>query len=97
MIAALFMVAQSVIIFAAIYVLFYVPKGKADPLIMQILLEILKMDFQIILFGLGFVTIEQAGNVATEYFKSKVAAIAKAKEKDDDDDVPVAKIPLKTD
>lgn len=91
LITALFIVAQCVVIYAYMYVLLYIPKGKADPSIMQTLLDILKMDFQIILYGLGFVTIEQAGNVATEYFKTKASILKAAVEKEDDEEDTPAK------
>lgn len=84
-ITALFIVAQAAVIYASMYVLFYIPKGKADPLIMQMLLEILRMDFKIILFGLGFVTVEQAGNIMLESIKAKASIIAKAEQEGETD------------
>lgn len=68
-VTAHFILASFVILFVATYIIFYLPKGKVDPVIMQMLLEVLRMDFYIILSGLGFVTVEQFGQMMLERTK----------------------------
>jgi len=72
-IAAHFILASFVILFVAVYLIFYLPKGKADPVILGMLDNIIEKDFYIILSGLGFVTIENFGAMMVEYIKGKTS------------------------
>ncbi len=73
-IAAHFILASFAILIVALYTMFYLPKGKVDPLILNMLQDIIEKDFYIILAGLGFITIERAGDIYLEKAKSVARA-----------------------
>src|SRR5687768_3145460 len=57
-ISAHFIITCFVAAFFCFYMILVVPKGKADPLLINLLGIILEYDFYIILAGLGFITAE---------------------------------------
>ncbi len=58
-----FIIASFSILFIAFYVVFYLPRGHVDPVLLSLLKEVLEYDFYIILSGLGFVTADNFGQM----------------------------------
>ena len=67
-----FIVASFVILFIAFYVIFYTTKGKVDKDLLDLLKNVLEYDFYIILSGLGFITMDNMGQVMLERAKAKL-------------------------
>lgn len=67
-----FIAASFAILFIAFYVIFYLPKGRVDPELLGLLKEVLEYDFYIILSGLGFITVDNAGQMMIEKMKAKM-------------------------
>lgn len=80
LVTAHFLLASFLILFLASYVVFYLPKGKVDPILLNLLKEILEYDFYIILSGLGFITVENFGNMMIERVKAKFGVVASPKD-----------------
>jgi hypothetical protein len=68
-----FIIASFAILFFAFYVIFYLPKGRVEPDLMELLKGVLEYDFYIILSGLGFISIDNMGQVMIERAKSKAS------------------------
>lgn len=66
--------ASFAILFIAFYVIFYLPKGKVDKDLLDLLKEVLQYDFYIILSGLGFITADNMGQIMLEKAKAKAEA-----------------------
>lgn len=75
-----FILASFSILFVAFYVIFYLPKGKVDKDLLQLLKEVLEYDFYIILSGLGFVTADNFGQIMLEKAKMTIPSIASTTE-----------------
>lgn len=73
-ISAHFILASFVVLYIASYVIFFLPKGKVDPLLLNLLGDVLEKDFYIILSGLGFITGENLAQILVEKMKVKAAA-----------------------
>lgn len=67
-----FILSSFVILFIAFYVIFYIPKGKVDKDLLELLKQVLEYDMYIILSGLGFIAAENIGQVMVE--RAKAAA-----------------------
>lgn len=65
-----FIVASFTILVIVVLMMFYLPKGKADPELINLLKVVLEYDFYIILGGLGFVTTENLGNMLVQKAKN---------------------------
>jgi O-antigen/teichoic acid export membrane protein len=72
-IALHFIVACFAVLFICFYVIFYLPKGRVEPELVGMLKQVLEYDFYIILSGLGFITIDNMGQIMLEKAKAKVA------------------------
>ncbi len=70
-IAAHFIIASFVVLFIAFYVIFYTPKGRVDKDLLDLLKDVLKDDFMVIIGGLGLVTASGFANVLIASFKSR--------------------------
>lgn len=70
-----FILSSFAVLFAALYVIFNIPKGQVDKDLLNVLVEILKYDFYIIVSGLGFITIVDSGKVLIEYVKAKFSNV----------------------
>lgn len=66
-----FILASFAILYFAFYVIFYLPKGRVEPDLMELLKGVLEYDFYIILSGLGFISMDNMGKVMIERVKSK--------------------------
>lgn len=64
-----FILASFSILFIAFYVIFYTTKGKVDKDLLEMLKDVLEYDFYIILSGLGFVTVDNIGQIIIERIK----------------------------
>lgn len=58
-------------LFFAFFVLVYLPKGRVEPDLFNLLKDILEYDFYIILSGLGFITADNFGKMMVERVKAK--------------------------
>lgn len=76
-VSAHFILASFIILFIANYVIFYVPKGKVDLDLLDLLKEILKYDFYIIVSGLAFITVDGATSAFVEWAKTKFGMVGK--------------------
>lgn len=65
-----FIIASFVILIIAFFVIFYLPKGKIEQSLIDLLKIVLEYDFYIIIGGLGFVTTENLGKMLLEKAKS---------------------------
>jgi hypothetical protein len=70
-----FLLASFLILFLAAYMVFYLPKGRLDPALLELLKEILEYDFYIILSGLGFIAVENVSTMIIERAKAKFGNI----------------------
>lgn len=70
-----FLLASFIVLFLATYMVFYLPKGKLDPLVLDLLKEILEYDFYIIVSGLGFIAAENVATMFVERAKAKAQGI----------------------
>lgn len=70
--AGIFILAQLAILFIAFYVVFYTIRGKVDVDLLHMLDKVLEYDFYIILSGLGFITVDNLGQILLEKSKAKV-------------------------
>jgi hypothetical protein len=68
-----FIIACFAVLFICFYVIFYLPKGKVEPELIGMLKQVLEYDFYIILSGLGFITVDNMGQIMLEKAKAKVA------------------------
>lgn len=75
-----FIIASFSILFIAFYVIFYLPKGKVEPQLLTLLKEVLEYDFYIILSGLGFITVDNMGQILLQ----KAKALSGIPDRDDD-------------
>lgn len=66
-----FIIASFAILFIAFYVIFYLPKGKVEATLLDMLKQVLEYDFYIILSGLGFITADNMGQIMLERAKQK--------------------------
>jgi O-antigen/teichoic acid export membrane protein len=71
LIALHFILSSFAVLFTSFYVIFHIPKGQLDERLLGVLKQILDYDFYIILSGLSFITVEQAGTVLIEFIKNK--------------------------
>lgn len=56
--------------------IFYTTKGKVDRDLLAMLKDVLEYDFYIILSGLGFITVENMGQVLVEKAKAKISEVS---------------------
>lgn len=70
-ISGLFIVSCFSILFVAFYVIFFLPRGKVDRDLLEALKQVLEYEFYIILSGLGFVTVDNMGQMMIERTKAK--------------------------
>jgi hypothetical protein len=77
-IALHFIVASFATLFIAFYVVFYLPKGRVEVSLLDMLKQIMEYDFYIILSGLGFITAENMGQIFLEKAKNKSELLATA-------------------
>lgn len=75
-IALHFIIASFATLFIAFYVVFYLPKGRVEISLLDMLKQIMEYDFYIILSGLGFITTENMGMILLEKAKSKNAVVS---------------------
>jgi O-antigen/teichoic acid export membrane protein len=66
-----FVMSSFLILFISSYVIFYLPKGRIDPVLLDLLKEVLEYDFYIIFSGLGFIAAENIGEVVIARAKAK--------------------------
>lgn len=78
-----FLVSSFLILFLAYYVVFNLPKGRIDPILIELLKEVLEYDFYIILSGLGFIAVENFGTLMIERMKTKMAGLVQPTDKKD--------------
>lgn len=77
-ISAHFIIASFVILFIAFYVIFYLPRGRVEISLLEMLKQVLEYDFYIILSGLGFITADNLGQMMIEKAKQKSELLAAA-------------------
>lgn len=77
-IALHFIIASFATLFIAFYVVFYLPKGRVEISLLDMLKQIMEYDFYIILSGLGFITAENMGQIVLEKAKQKGELLATA-------------------
>lgn len=71
-----FIVASFAILFIAFYVIFYLPKGRVEVELLNMLKQVLEYDFYIILSGLGFITADNLSQMLLEKAKDKNALMS---------------------
>lgn len=70
-IALHFILSSFCVLAFTFFLIFYIPKGKIDPLLIETLKDILQKDFFIILSGLGFITADNLFNILLETANAK--------------------------
>lgn len=75
-IALHFIIASFATLFIAFYVVFYLPKGRVEVSLLDMLKQIMEYDFFIILSGLGFITAENLFQILLEKTKSTNAVVS---------------------
>lgn len=70
--SALFIFTQLGIMFLIGYMVFYIPKGKLEPHLLDLMKDILEYNMWIIMSGLGFVAVENMGQYMVERVKAKM-------------------------
>jgi hypothetical protein len=65
-VSAHFIIASFAVLFIAFYLVFYVPKGKVDINLLQLLKDVLYYDIMIIGGGLGLIGVENFGQAMVE-------------------------------
>lgn len=88
-IAAHFIIASFVILFIAFYVIFYLPKGRVDPQLLDLLKEVLQYDFYIIVSGFGFIGADNLGQVLIERAKIQAGQVTKMLKPEKEDDFEI--------
>jgi hypothetical protein len=73
-VSAHFIVTSFVILYLISYMIFYVPKGRTDPMLLNLLNGIIEKDSYIILAGLGFITSDNLFTLMLEKAKAKANA-----------------------
>lgn len=71
-----FILASFAILFIAFYVIFYLPKGRVEVELLNMLKQVLEYDFYIILSGLGFITADNMSQLMLEKSKDKNALVS---------------------
>lgn len=71
--AAHAIVTSFLVSFFVFYLIIYTPKGSVNKDLLGLLDRVLEQDFWIILSGLGFITVENMGQIMLEKSKDKVA------------------------
>jgi len=71
-----FIIACFAVLFICFYVIFYLPKGRVEPELVNMLKQVLEYDFYIILSGLGFITADNMGQILLERAKDKNALMS---------------------
>lgn len=61
-----FIIASFAILFVVIYLIFYLPKGRVDKDLLDVLKDILAHDMYVILAGFGFIGAENFGKMLIE-------------------------------
>lgn len=71
-IALHFIIACFCVLFFSFKVVYSLPRGRVEPELIGLLKDVLEYDFYIILAGLGFITVDNAGSMLLERAKARV-------------------------